>query len=79
MRIKSYMHNDRWELLSVADPGFPVGGRGPVTGGHGPPTQALFTKNVGENERIGFHGGGVCWAHPLDPPMTFILSKSKND
>ena len=32
----------------VADPGFPVGGRGPLM-------QALFGENVCENERIGSH------------------------
>ena len=40
-----------WEYYSVADPGFPVGGRGP-------PTWALFGENVCKNERIGSHGGG---------------------
>ena len=33
---------------TVADPGFPVGGRGPST-------RALFSENVCENERIGSH------------------------
>ena len=32
-----------------ADPGFPIGGRGPTLGGHGP----FFGENVCENERIG--------------------------
>ena len=41
----------------MADPGFPVGGRGPVRGGRGPLMQALFGKNVCENKRIGSHGG----------------------
>ena len=47
---------------TVADPGFPVGGRGP-------PTWVLFGKNVCENERIWSHRGGVGPARPLDPPM----------
>ena len=34
------------------------GGRGPVRRGRGPPMQALFSKNVWENERIGCHRGG---------------------
>ena len=42
--------------VSVADPGFPVGGCGLIRG-HGPPTLALFGENVCENERIGSHGG----------------------
>ena len=50
---------------AVADPGYPVGGHGPVGGGHGPPTRALFSKNVWENKRIGSHGGGgMCLARP---------------
>ena len=40
---------------SVADPGFPVGGRAPIRGEHGPPTWALFGENVCKNERIGSH------------------------
>ena len=35
---------------AVVDPGFPVEGRGP-------PTPALFAKNVCENERIGSRRG----------------------
>ena len=41
---------------AVADLGFPAGGRGPVTG-LGPPTWALFTENVCENETTGSHTG----------------------
>ena len=39
---------------TAVDPGFHVGGHGPV-GGCGPPTWALFAENVCENERIGTH------------------------
>ena len=42
---------------SVADPGFPVRGHGPVRG-------ALFGKNVCENERIGSRRGGMLPARP---------------
>ena len=53
---------------TVADPGFPVGGRAPI-GGRGPPTWVLFGENVCENE-IGSHRG---WhapgTSPPDPPM----------
>ena len=38
---------------------FPRWGRGPIRG-HGPQTQALFSENVCENERIVSHGGGGC-------------------
>ena len=56
--------------ITVADPGFPVGGRGP-------PTWALFGENVCENERIGSHGGGgACAGHaPLDPPMDQLFNQ----
>ena len=47
---------------AVADPGFPVGGRGP-------PMRALFTKNACENERIGSRRGACAGHAPLDPPM----------
>ena len=49
----------------VANPGFPIGGRGHqpcLVGGGGCrcPTQVLFGKSVCKNERFGSHGGG--WA-----------------
>ena len=50
--------------LAVVDPGFPVGGgRAPIMRGHGPPTWALFSENVCENERIGSHRGGRAWVN----------------
>ena len=55
---------------TVADPGFPVGGHGPVRG-HGPLTQALFGENVCENERIGSRRG---WRAPDTP-----LPRSTNE
>ena len=42
---------------SGADPGFPVGGRGPVWGGRGPLTQVLFSENV-KTKELGPVGGG---------------------
>ena len=58
----------------MADPGFPVGGRGPVRG-HGPPTRALFSENVCENKRIGSRRGWrVPGMPPLDPPMCCVHS-----
>ena len=59
--------------VTVADhPEFPVGGVD-LLGGRGPPTWALFTKNVWQNERIVFHRG-VC-----EPLMWvfFTISVSK--
>ena len=58
--------------VSVVDPGFPLGGVHPL-GGRGPPTWALFSENVCENERIGSHRG-TCTRHaPLDPPMSVFI------
>ena len=52
-----------WLPVTVADQGFPVGGRGP-------PMQVLFGKNVCENERIGSRRGGMCRKIlDVDPPM----------
>ena len=48
---------------TVAGPGFPVEGVDPL-GGRGPPTWALFGKNVCENERIGFRRGGCAGTPP---------------
>ena len=65
-------------MTSVGDPGFSVGGerRAIGGGGHQPPMQVLFGRNVCKNERIGsgwgVHVGG---APPLDPPMDFIFIK----
>ena len=56
-------------IKSVEDPGFPMGGRAPVRGGHGPPMWALFGENVCENERIGSHRGACTGHTPLDLPM----------
>ena len=73
--------------MSVADPGFPVGGRRP-------PTRVLFGGNVCQNERIGSHwrGGGVraggtpwirqCMYIQLDyrlsfKPISFLLETNK--
>ena len=46
----------------MVDPGFPIGGRGPIEE-HGPLMWTFF----GENERIGFHMGGV---HRAQPPRS---------
>ena len=41
----------------MADPGFPVGGHGPVVGGDEPLTRVFFSENVCENEGIGSRRG----------------------
>ena len=53
---------------AVADPGFPIGGRGPIRGGVDPPMQALFGENYVKMKQLG-PMGGVRPARPLDPPM----------
>ena len=57
-------------MLSVADPGFPVGGSGPRRGGEdsrgGYVSKLLYVK-MKESGPVG--GGGVRRARPLDPPM----------
>ena len=59
-------------LVSVADPGFPVGGGAPTHwGGCQPLMHTLFGKNVCENERNGScWGGGGRRRRPLDPAMS---------
>ena len=63
-------------LISVADPGFPVGGRGPRRRGCGLPRQLRFENFVCQNERIGTLGGGRA---PLDPPMNMIIVNIPNE
>ena len=65
--------------ITVADPGFPIGGHGPWKRGHGPLRQLCFTKilhvEMKESGPIGGHVPGV----PLDPPMHqsyFTMGKS---
>ena len=61
--ISTYMcfHNGH---IPGPDPGFSVGGRGPILGGFWLPTWALFSENVCENERIGSCRGRVLARHP---------------
>ena len=58
--------------LAVADPGFPVGGRGTRRGGRGLPRWLHFTNFVCQNERIWTLREGVRRARPLNPPMTWV-------
>ena len=49
---------------SVADLGFPVGGRGPRRGGGGLPRWLRFENFLCQNERIwALGGGGACAGH----------------
>ena len=60
---------------SVADPGFPVGGRGPRRRGCGLLRWLRFENFVCQNERIGTLRGSKRRRAPppLDPPMKFQL------
>ena len=60
--------------LSVADPGFPVGGVHPLGGvdlRHG----CFLVKMYAKMKELGPTGGGVCPACPLDPPMLILWVK----
>ena len=46
-------------MMSVADPGFSVGGGADLLGGRRPLTRMLFGENMCENERIGSCYGGA--------------------
>ena len=59
-------------FISVADPGFPVGGVDPL-GGNGPLTPVPFSKNVCENRRIGSHRG-TCPAHCCEVTISKLLN-----
>ena len=62
---KLVINSNQFKSCTVADPGFPVGGRRVVGGGHQPPMWALFGKNVCRNERTGScWGGGHQWGPP---------------
>ena len=49
--ITKLNYDRKWSEFSVADPGFPVGGRAPIQGRE-LPMQVLSGENVCENERI---------------------------
>ena len=57
----------------MADPGFPVEGRGPIRWGRGPLTWVLFAENVCKNEKFGPIGGRAPGMPPLDPPMKMLI------
>ena len=57
--------------VSVADPGFPIGGAN-LEGGSQLPACLRFVKFKRQNKRIGTFEGGVPAERPLDPPMSLI-------
>ena len=52
----------------MADPGFPVGDIDPL-GGVNLQHERFMVKMYVKTKELGPVGGGVSWAHPLDPPM----------
>ena len=50
----------------MVDPGFPIGGHGPITGGRGPPTQILSPKMYAKMKELG-PVGGACAGHAPPP------------
>ena len=63
--ITVFTWNVKNRIVSVADPGFPVGGA------HQPPIRLRFVKFVCQYERYGNLGRGRegGWVRPLDPPL----------
>ena len=65
---------------AVADPGFPVGGRGPRKGGRGLPRWLRFKNFVCQNERIWTLGGGgrapgICQCRSANEKVTHTSSR----
>ena len=58
-QCKSSKLGGRRVNISVADPGFPVGGRGPRRGVRGPPKRLHFENFACQNERIWTRRGGA--------------------
>ena len=58
----------------MADPGFPVGRRGPVMGGVDPRHRHFSVKMYVKMKELGSVGRGVHPARPpLDPPMNLVV------
>ena len=61
--------------FTVANPGFPIGGHGPIGGGgvdlqHGCFSAEMYAKM----KELGPMGGGACSQHaPLDLPMLYMI------
>ena len=58
---------------SVADPGFPVGGRAPVRGGVDLRCGHFSVKMYVKTKELGPIGGRAPGTPPLDPPMYMVL------
>ena len=57
---------------TVADPGFPVGGRAPIRGGVDLQCGCFLVKMYVKTKELGPIGGACTWHTPLDPPMCYI-------
>ena len=62
---------DRHFMSSVVDPGFPVGGRGPIRGAWTSDEGAFWQKCM-QKRKNWVPWGGVRPARPLDPPMVLV-------
>ena len=62
----SVVLHDKMKNLGCSgpDPGFPLGGHGPIFEGFWPPMWAHFIENVWENERIGSYSGACAGMPP---------------
>ena len=63
------------QINPVADPGFPIGGRGPRTGGRGPLRRLHFENFACQNERIWTRRGGARRARPPRSANEIIVFK----
>ena len=68
-----YLPNSVCDDISVADPGFPVGGRGPRRGGAWTPKAVTFQKFCMSKRKNLDPGGLAPGTPPLDPPMLMIV------
>ena len=65
---------------SGPDPGFSIGGRGPILGGFGLQHGHFSVKMYAKMKELGPVLGGVHWhAPPLDPPMIFVYPKCSHE
>ena len=70
---KQNQRRDNIAVPTVADPGFPVGGRAPVRGAVDPQLEHFSVKIYAKMKELGPIRGGVRRARPPpDPPMTNI-------
>ena len=68
-----------WEHhRSVADPGFPIGGHGPIRGGMDLQCGCFLAKMCAKMKEFGPIGAHVPSMSPLDPPMQMYSNCNRN-